>query len=87
MMAELTDLEAKYIREKYQTVSVTDMAKHLGRGTATIYSHMKAKGMKPFVYKVNNRGKKDHPFRLQNRKLENYSIARKEKAQALSEKK
>ncbi len=73
-MVKLTDAEQEYIKLNYKSVSVPKMAEHLKRGAASLYPYMHEKGYKPCV-KIESRGY-NHPLRAQNRKLEQYHIAR-----------
>ncbi len=73
-MVALYQFEKDYILLKYKTTSVPEMAKQLKRGSASLYPYMKLKGYEP-CKTIKPRSAR-HPFRVQNRKLENYHIAR-----------
>jgi hypothetical protein len=68
--------EKDYIAKHYRTTTVVDMAAALKRGAATLYAYMAEQGMEPFKSAPVKR-EKNHPLRVQNRKLENYHLARK----------
>jgi hypothetical protein len=75
-MTILTQEENEYCAQHRNSKTVPEIAKHLGRGAATIYSHFKAKKWSPFKNEDNLRRPRSHPFRAQNRKLEAYHAAR-----------
>lgn len=68
--------EEKFIKINFETMSVPDMAKALGRSPGTIYSHMKNREMVPFKNPNPAPRDRNHPFRKANRALEGTVIQR-----------
>jgi len=72
----LTKTEQEYILANFKTITVPEFAKKFKRGAATIYAFMKDNNIewyrRPYSHPVN------HPFRVQNRQIEQYYLIRKE---------
>lgn len=65
-------LDAQYIRDHCATMSVTKMARALGRSNATLYEFMGALGLEPLKRTMTE----NHPFKIKNRKLATELLAR-----------
>ena len=68
--------EKTYILGNYEKTTVPAMASHLKRGAAGLYSFLKENGLSPYKDPDGLRRPASHPFRANNRKLENYHAAR-----------
>lgn len=75
-MVFLTDSEAAHVAANKDRQTVPEIARELKRGASTLYAYYKQKGWTPFVDPAARRRNEHHPFRRQNRKLEQFHIAR-----------